>query len=183
MSEAELMLKSGLPPYAAVMLCLPGDNDGVVNFPTPPLMETVFKTVVPSLNVTTPPGAPPYCPLITAVSVRDCPALEGLREEVSVAVVVALFTTCLTGVDVLAAKSGLWPEKTAVIECIPAGSSAVLRVATPPVSVTAPSLVIPSLKITVPDGVMPYLPATVDFKVTVCPKLDGLGEVESMVVD
>lgn len=67
------------------------------------------------------------------------------------------------------------------MECVPTASAAVLRVATPPLSVPVPNVFVPSLNVTVPVGVPPAL-VTVAVKVTDCPKTEGLADEVTVVV-
>jgi hypothetical protein len=71
-----------------------------------------------------------------------------------------------------------------VIESLPTGRVVVLKVATPPLSVPVPSVVLPSVKVTVPVGVPApgELALTVAVSVTAWPKTAEVGEVLSAVV-
>src|SRR4051812_30533511 len=60
------------------------------------------RVVVPSLNVTVPVGVPVVA-LTVAVKVTLWPLFEGLRDDVSVVVVLAL-TVCVSDADVLVRK-------------------------------------------------------------------------------
>src|SRR5689334_18836503 len=129
----------------------------------------------PSLKVMV-PVAPAVTP---AVKVTLAPKVEGLSDDMSVVVLVALFTTCITDVDVL----GLWvesPEYSAVMVCVATLRLEVMNVAVPADSVTAlPSATPPSLNVTVPvasEGL------TVAVKVTAAPKVEGLSDDMSVVV-
>ena len=69
------------------------------------------------------------------------------------------------------------------MECVPAVSAEVAKVATPAVTVPVPSAVAPSLNVTVPVMVPVPPLVTVAVKVTDCPTLEGLGdEVNAVVV-
>jgi hypothetical protein len=57
-----------------------------------PLRVPVPRVVLPSVKVTVPVGVPP-AEVIVAVNVTDCPLTEGLREEVTVVLVPAWFTS------------------------------------------------------------------------------------------
>jgi len=83
------------------MLCAPDARVEVVNFAVPPLMVTVFSVVVPSMKVTVPVGVPVNSGVTVAVKVTDWPRLDGLAEETSLVLVVALPTTCFTVFEVL----------------------------------------------------------------------------------
>ena len=63
------------------------------------------KVAAPSLNVTIPVGAPTAGAVTATVPVKVtfCPVVEGLISEVTPMVVLPLFTTCVTVLDVLAA--------------------------------------------------------------------------------
>jgi hypothetical protein len=72
---------------------------------TAPLNVTPLHSVVePEVKVTTPPGVPPNCPVTVAVKVVDWLKLEGFGVEVTLVVVLALFTTWLSGDEVLVLK-------------------------------------------------------------------------------
>ncbi len=124
------------------------------------------STVAPSLKVTVPVGE---APVTVAVNVTACPAWLGLSDEVSAVVVPATLTPWVNIGDELASLL-LSPPYSAVIECEPVVSDAVVSVATPPLSATVPSTVAPSLKVTAPVGV-PEEP------VTVAVKIDRLAEL------
>jgi hypothetical protein len=92
-------------------------------------------------------------------------------------VVVAAFTTWLIALDVLASHPAL-PVKTAVMECVPAASDDVEKVALPVVVLTATPearVVVPSLKAMVPWGT-PLVEVTVAVNVTDAPEFDGFVE-------
>ena len=58
-----------------------------------------------SLNCTVPVGMPaPGAALTVAVNVTDWPNIEGFKEDVTLVVVLAGFTTCETADEVLVAK-------------------------------------------------------------------------------
>src|SRR5271157_1387248 len=59
------------------------------------------------------------------------------------------------------------------MECDPAASPAVLKLACPPLSVPVPSVAPPFLKVTMPVGVPVVVDFTVAVKVTVAPKAAG----------
>src|SRR5271156_699599 len=83
------------------------------------------------------------------------------------------FTTWFRVADVLVAES-LSPSYSAVIECEPAASVDLLRLATFPLSAADPSVVVPSRNTTCPVGLGPEL-ATVAVKVIALPELEGFG--------
>ena len=72
----------------------------------PELRVFVPIGVAPSLNVTVPVGVPvPGAVAITvAVKVTDWPKTEGLTEEITTAVVLALLTVCVKLAEVLVLK-------------------------------------------------------------------------------
>jgi hypothetical protein len=115
------------------------------------------------------------------VKVTDCPKNEGLADEVTLAVVLALFTVCVKGAEVLELKL-LSPPYSAVIECEPTDKEEVVKAATPPVRDPVPNVTVPSLNVTVPVGVPP-VPDTLAVKVTGCPKEEGLTDEVSVVVE
>ena len=72
--------KLELPPYCAVIECVPAPSAAVVNVATPPLRVPVPSVPPPSRNVTVPVGVPP--PLLTvAVKVTDWPEVLGLSDD------------------------------------------------------------------------------------------------------
>src|SRR4029077_19042748 len=104
-----------------------------------------------------------------AVKVTDCPKFDGLREEVKVVVVVALFTTCLSAFDVLKANLGS-PTYSASIEFVPTLNVEVVKLAEPLLTVLVPKTVVPFINVTVsPSGGGPALEVTTAIKVTDCP--------------
>ena len=60
--------------------------------------------------------------------------------------------------------------------CAPNPNVDVVKVATPPLMVEAPSVIVPSLKVTVPVGVPVVDELTVAVNVTACPTLEGFAE-------
>jgi hypothetical protein len=79
-----LPAKLALPPYVAVIECVPTPRDAVVNTAVPDVSsDTVPRRVDPSLNVTVPPGvpAPTDVGATVAVNVTDCPACDGFWLE------------------------------------------------------------------------------------------------------
>ena len=69
----------------------------------PELSEALCNVLLPSLKVTVPVGAavPGELAVTVAVKVTDCLCREGFREEVTVDVVLSLFTVCVTTGEVL----------------------------------------------------------------------------------
>ena len=76
----------------AVTLVEPTACVDVVNFALPPLSCAVPSTVLPAVKVTGPVGVI-VGEAIVAVNVTDCPEVEGLGDEDSVAEVVASVIT------------------------------------------------------------------------------------------
>jgi hypothetical protein len=89
----ELALKSALPPYLALMVCVPEVSAEVVKVAMPPASVTVASFAVPSLNVTLPARVTPNSGDTVAVKVTDCREVEGFRDEVRATVLVAVSTT------------------------------------------------------------------------------------------
>jgi len=83
---------------------LPANLKTLWKFASPPLSLTSPMIVVPFLNVTVPVGVPLYCGTTVALNITRCPTVEGFGDEASVVVLVARFTTCLSGGEVLAAN-------------------------------------------------------------------------------
>src|SRR5271154_2611437 len=101
------------------MLCLPDASLVVANLATPPLRDTVLRSVVPSSNVTDPVAVVPLNSGFTvAVKVTDSPTTDGFSDDTNVVVVVAFPTTWLTVFEVLAAKFAS-PPYTALIAFVP----------------------------------------------------------------
>src|SRR2546423_7215779 len=93
------------------------------------------------------------------------------------------FTDTLMGVDGLTSKM-LLPPKVAVMECEPAESREVVKVAVNgalPVRLAEPRVSEPSVKVTVPVGLesTPF-GLTVAVKVTLSPYVEGLGEAATV---
>src|SRR5258705_3849723 len=132
---AELLLAS--PLYVAVMGSLPAGSEDVVVAATPPVSVDVPNVVAPLVNVTV-----PVTPLgSVAVNVTDWPGVEGFTEETRVTTGVILATTWVSvAVAELLFASPLY---VAMIGSVPAGSVDVVTVATPPVSVDVPNVVVP----------------------------------------
>ena len=76
----------------------------VARLALPPARGTVPSTVAPELNVTVPVGVT-VAEATVVVNLTDCPNVDGLREETTVVVVVARFTSWLSGADVLTAEA------------------------------------------------------------------------------
>jgi hypothetical protein len=138
-----LPVKLVSPPYTAVIECVPPDSADVVSVAVPPLSVPVPSVVPPSWNVTVPASVPVADDVTLAVRVRAVPKMEGLFDEVTVVVLVALFTVCVKVAEVLPAKF-VSPPYTAVIECDPPARPDVVSVAVPALRVPVPSVVPPS---------------------------------------
>lgn len=109
------------------------------------------KLVVPSRNWTVPVG---LLPATVAAKVTDWPKVTGLRDAVTVVVVLPT-TIWFKAADVLAVFV-LSPLYTAVIGCVPAASDDVVRVAMAPDSGAGfPSVAAPSMNWMEPLGLSP----------------------------
>jgi hypothetical protein len=89
------------PPYAAVNECAPTLSEEVENVAVPLLIVAVPSVVLPSRKVTVPVAV---AGVTVAVSVTDCPKVEGFAEEASAVVVTAL-TVCVSAPEVLGANA------------------------------------------------------------------------------
>ena len=178
-----LAAKLESPLYAAVMVCEPTAR--VLTVIVGVEMETVPRLVAPSKNVTVPLGvpAPGGITETIAVKVTDWPSTDGFTEELTVVLVDALFTVWVIGLLVLGTKLPS-PLYVAVIECDPAVSIFVAKVARPELTVPVPKVVPPSRKVTVPDG----FPDAVEgikidaVNVTDWPYTDGFCEDATVIV-
>jgi hypothetical protein len=145
----------------------------VVVVATPLLLRmAVPSAVVPLMNVTPPVGVPePGVLAVTvAVSVTDWPTLDGFGKTDSNVLVLSCMTVTVVADDVLV-PSVEFPEYIAVIEFVATGSVEVVKVATPPLSVPVPIVVVPFRNATVPVGMSePEVGATVAVNVTDWPK-------------
>lgn len=162
-----LPLKLVLPAYTAVIGCAPPYNFVVVKAACPLFSVMVAKLALPSLRMTVPVGTivPEDC-VTTAVKVTAWPYAEGFSDDPKLVLVAIWLTICVNTGEVLPAKV-LLPRYTAVIECVPEESFAVLSVAWPLLSVTLPRVVALSLNETMPVGVtVPEDCVTVAVKVT-----------------
>jgi hypothetical protein len=99
-SAAEvLVLKLASLAYVAVKLFVPAVVNVMLQVPA---ATVPVQLTVPSLTVTLPVGvpAPGAIGITVKLSATGCPTTEGSGEsEVMVAVVLALLTTCVTGID------------------------------------------------------------------------------------
>ena len=137
----------------------------VVSVATLPTGEADPRMLTPSLKVMEPVVMPPNCVVMVAVSVTDWSTTAGLTDEASNAVVVAAFTVCVKGTEVLDENDEL-PPYDAVTECEPAVSDDTDKPACPaPSRLMVPRLLAPSKKVTLPVGIPPE-PVTVAVKVT-----------------
>src|SRR5206468_1235121 len=140
--------------------------------------SAVPREVTPSKNSTVPAGEPAPGALTdtVAVSVVDCANTVGFGALVRDVAVAAWFTGCECEADVLPVKLAL-PEYTAVSECAPSPSAAVLRTADPAETAAIPSDVAPSKNSTVPEGepAPGALTATVAVSATLWPTTEGSG--------
>ena len=80
------------------MLCVPANNEEVVNVAVPPLRVTGEPRLAPpSWNCTVPVGVAELPATLTvAVKVTACPEMEGLVEAATTVFVPAWFTACAT---------------------------------------------------------------------------------------
>ena len=115
-----------------------------------------------------------------AVKVTIRPLFDGLRLDVKVVVVLALFTVCVSAEDVLP----VWlasPLYRAVMEWVPATRLEIENAATPfELSAEVPSVETPSMKVTVP--VAPEDGLTVAVNTTCCPNAEGFSDDINAVV-
>jgi len=95
-----LVLKFVSPLYTAVIEWLPRASDDVVKLAFPLLSVPDPITVVPSLKVTVPVGVPVVEDETIAVNVTGWPKVDGFCDDVTVVVVLALFTVCFRIADV-----------------------------------------------------------------------------------
>jgi hypothetical protein len=141
-----------------------------------PVNVWVPSVAPPFLKVTVPEIAWPEGDETVAVKVTLWPKADGLPLDVTVAVVLYLFTVSLNFGEVLG-ENLVSPEYVAVMERVPAASEEVVNVAMPPARDPVPSVELPSLKVTTsPSGGAPELELTVAVKVTVCPTVVGFEE-------
>jgi hypothetical protein len=151
----------------------------MVSDATPPLSGALPSNVAPSKNCILPVAVEGET---VAMNVTGCPLLDGLRLDVNVVVVLALFTVCEIPVDVLLLNV-LLPLYRAVIVCVPADRLDTESVAKPLASsADDPRVVAPSRNVTVPVGVPDELP-TKAVNPTLCPYVDEFGcDVSDVVV-
>jgi hypothetical protein len=125
-----LVLKLLSALYTVVIECDATLSDAVVKVVEPELKVPLPSVVAPSLNVTVPLGvpAPGNVALTVAVKVTDCPNTDGLDEEATAVLLLALLTVCVTVPEVLVMKFPS-PPYTAVIECAATLKAVVLKVA------------------------------------------------------
>lgn len=197
-----LPVKVALPPYVAVIGCVPTARfvpvllvaPVIVNVATPAVERVAVPFVtVPSLKVTVPVGmAVPEAGLTVAVNTTVLAAAfpllrAGLSDEVSPVVVATITggatTTMLTGADTLPANV-VEPANTAVIGCVPGASvsAGTVNVADPLGSMVAsPRVVAPSLNVTLPLGIG-VLAATTAVSVTLSFEIIELADGDNVVV-
>jgi hypothetical protein len=166
LSVEDTVLLLSSPLYCAVMVSVPTGRDEVASVATPLAMLGVPSVVVPFTKVTVPVTLAGR----VAVSVTDCPTVEGLSEDVRATVGVAFPTTCdNVATDPLLLLSPLY---VAVIVVEPIASVEVLTVATPFTTVTVPSTVESEVKVTVPVTVV----GNVSVNVTELPYVEGFAD-------
>jgi hypothetical protein len=93
-----LLLSFASPPYEALIECDPTTSVEVLKVALPLLIVPVPSIVLPSLNVTVPVAAEGET---VAVNVTEDPNTDGFEDEVTVVVLLALFTVCVSTADVL----------------------------------------------------------------------------------
>src|ERR1043166_2233161 len=127
--------------------------------------------------------APGGTALTVAVKVTDWPKTEGLAEEAREVVLLAWPTVWVTIPEVFVLKFPS-PLYTAVRECEPTESEALVELTCPALRVLGEKAVAPSLKVTVPVGVPAPAPAgaMVAVNTTACPKTVGLVEEVNVAV-
>ena len=77
----------------------------MVKLPVPIAFSVAVPNVVfPSLMLTVPVGIAPVAEVTDTLNVTSCPTFDGFGLELTVVVVLALFTTCVTVADVLPAN-------------------------------------------------------------------------------
>lgn len=75
-------MKVASPWYAAVMLCVAAESVEIVSVAWPSAFKVpVPMLVLPSRNLTVPPGEP--LPVTVAVKVTESPKFDGFSDEVS----------------------------------------------------------------------------------------------------
>ncbi len=129
-------------------------------------------------------AVPPTCPVTVAVKTTVCPGFTGFGDEVSVVTVVARFTTCATGFDLLGPKVES-PPYAALMLSVPPDRLEMENVADPPLNGEVPSGFGPCKNVIVsPSGGAPCAEVTVAVKVTDWPYDDGFidDEIEVVVV-
>jgi hypothetical protein len=101
-----LGLKLVLPLEAAVSVWLPADSVVVLNVAVPLVRGTAGWAVPSRVKTTLPVGVPtPGATALTvAVKVTACPKTEGLAEDVTAVLVLALLTVCVKLAEVLGLK-------------------------------------------------------------------------------
>jgi hypothetical protein len=154
--------------------------NATVTAPLPPLNVAVPRVDPPEVSVTDPPGVAAERETLT-VNVTSCPVTEGFVPLLRPMVGVSFCTAWLNAFDVAPAKAGS-PPYTAVMECVPAVSAVVEKLATPPLRAVCPRTVTPSLNVTVLVGVPPAAADTAAVKVTFWPTAEGLGELANSTI-
>jgi len=169
-----------------VIECVPVASVEVVNVATPLTKVPEPSVVVPSMKVTEPVGVGPPVDggtgWMVAVKVTVCPRLAGFGDPVSVIVVLAWLTVCVTAFEVLPERFES-PPYTAVTESLPTARVEIDKLAEPPLNTPVPNTVVPFMnEIPSPLGGAPIRELTVAVKLTACPYPDGFGEDASVVV-
>jgi hypothetical protein len=130
---------------------LPSASDDVLSAAPPLESGDVPSDVAPSKNSTLPVATDG---VTVAVSVTLSPTTEGFGEVVTAVALVGLFTTCVTGGEVLLKKKKFPSPPIAVMLCDPGVSALVVIDPTPPgADITWPMKVLPSKNWIGPVGV------------------------------
>jgi hypothetical protein len=98
---AELVRKSALPLYVALIVSVPAASVEVVMPAVPPLSDFDPRLFVPDLKVTEPVGVPDVEDITVAVKVTAVPPADGFTDEVNAVLVAALVTVWDIAGDVL----------------------------------------------------------------------------------
>lgn len=103
-----LPVKFVSPPYTAVIECEATESKEVLKVATPePFSGPVPNVFVPSLKVTVPVGVPVLpveLSVTVAVNVTELLNTEGFCDELTVVLVLAWLTVCVTALELLAPK-------------------------------------------------------------------------------
>ena len=164
---AEVLLRNLSPPvYFAVSVCFPTVSVEILGLAVPFVKVPSQILVEPCSSTTEPCGVVPgYSGVTEIVKITACPEVDGFTEELSVVVVVALFTTSLK-LPELGAKFAS-PAYLATIGSVPGTDFENVMLALPPLSVPVPRMSAPQLNVTCsPLGGGPIAELTVAVTVT-----------------